>query len=239
MHYYTHNIKTFDQATRHLTRVERSLYRDLIELYYDAESPLQAGDFDRLARKVIANSEDEKAALRYVLDEFFVLSGDVYHHEYCDEKIAEYRENSSKKSKAGKASAAARSKKKEQESSGVEQSLNKCATNHKPLTTNHKPVTNSNNNGDKSPSTITQKMLVNDYKIPDGVARDFLTVRKAKRAPLTPTAWNRMCSEFGKAGLSIPDGVSLCVANGWAGFKSTWEINAPASTGPTLKEYKP
>ena len=107
MHYYQHNIKTFNSATRHLTRVERALYRDLIEIYYDTERPLPS-DINRLSRLVIANSNDEKEALSYVLSEFFVLSDDSYLHEYCNETIEAYKSNKSAKSIAGIASAEAR-----------------------------------------------------------------------------------------------------------------------------------
>ena len=86
MHSYQHNIKTFNNATRHLTRVERSLYRDLIELYYDTENALTA-DIKKLQRLVIAQNDEEKEALNYVLDEFFELTGDVYTHSFCDEVI--------------------------------------------------------------------------------------------------------------------------------------------------------
>ena len=75
MHYYSHNIGDFNNSTRHLTRVERALYRELIELYYDTEQPLQSVDFDRLSKRVLAHSEEEKTSLSYVLSEFFVDSG--------------------------------------------------------------------------------------------------------------------------------------------------------------------
>ena len=154
MHSYLHNIKTFNHASRCLTRVERSLYRDLIELYYDTEQPLPASDFNRLARLVLANSEEEKEALRFVLSEFFELTGDTYTHDYCDQVIEQYHSNISMKAKAGKASAEARKLKAEerkqkrkagnkQNSTGVEQALDSVATpvhNHEPLTINHKPL---------------------------------------------------------------------------------------------------
>lgn len=92
MHYYNHNIKSFNNATRHLTRVERSLYRDLIELYYDDEQPLQAVNFDRLARRVMANTDEEKEALQYVLDEFFTETDEGFTHAYCERVIAQYYE---------------------------------------------------------------------------------------------------------------------------------------------------
>ena len=77
MNYYPHHIGDFNNATRHLTRVERALYRDLIELYYDSEQPL-TGDVNRLCRKVIAVTDDEKQALDYVLSEFFELINGEY-----------------------------------------------------------------------------------------------------------------------------------------------------------------
>lgn len=151
MHSYHHNIKTFNNATRHLTRVERSLYRDLIEMYYDSEKPIQADNFDRLARLVLANSDEEKEALRYVLGEFFVESGDIYTHGYCDDQIEKFYSNTTAKALAGKASAKARAEKNEQRkrerekynSTPVEQALTddeQNPTNKEPLTINQEPL---------------------------------------------------------------------------------------------------
>ncbi len=159
MHSYQHNIKTFNNATRHLTRVERSLYRDLIELYYDTEQPL-VSDIKKLQRLVIAQTEEEKEALHYVLDEFFELTGDVYTHKFCDQVIEAYRNNKGAKAAAGKASAAARKKKaeelkaarakqNEQNSTTVQQPLDECSTNQKPETRNQKPINNKNNVADE------------------------------------------------------------------------------------------
>jgi uncharacterized protein YdaU (DUF1376 family) len=159
MHAYLFNIKTFDQATRHLTRVERSLYRDLIDLYYDTERPLTAVDFDHLARRVLAKTDEEKAALQCVLDEFFERTGDVYSHDYIDNEIERYKANNSQKSIAGKASAEARRKKAEErkrqrasKSNGdlthVEHTLNTRSTavqNHEQETMNHEQETMNHN----------------------------------------------------------------------------------------------
>lgn len=148
MHSYQHNIKTFNSATRHLTRVERALYRDLIELYYDTESPLTS-DMERLCRLVIANTDEEKAALIYVLAEFFELTGLVYTHDYCDEQIAKYKCSLTAKSAAGIASANAkkqraaarkadRSTQSQQNSTPVQQTCNEIQ-----LTSNQEPVTSN------------------------------------------------------------------------------------------------
>jgi uncharacterized protein YdaU (DUF1376 family) len=143
MNYYSHHIGDFNNATRHLTRVERSLYRDAIELYYDTESALTK-DFEKLSRRLLANTTEEKAALRDVLNEFFTETDDGFTHDRCDKEIAKYRANTSNKAKAGIASAEARKQKR----TGVEHVLNECETdeqltnNHKPITNNHKPIKN-------------------------------------------------------------------------------------------------
>ncbi|WP_287372451.1 YdaU family protein [Prosthecochloris sp.] len=143
MKYYKHHIGDFDQSTRHLTRIERSIYRDLIELYYDTEKPLPL-DLNYLCRKIIARSDEERTSVQQVLNEFFTKVPDGWYHDRCEEEIETYHNNQSKRSEAGKASAEARKQRKEKalnkRSTSVEQASNKRATNHKPLTTNHKPI---------------------------------------------------------------------------------------------------
>ena len=155
MNYYQFHIGDFNSATRHLTIVERSLYRDLIDMYYDTERAIDGSNFDRLARRLMCRTDDEKTALQYVLDEFFTLDGDLYTHERCEREIQEYQAKREQQSKAGKASAEKRLNKKtasdvknqtpvEDDLTNVERSLNEPSTNHKPLTNNHKPITSSN-----------------------------------------------------------------------------------------------
>lgn len=173
MNYYPHHIGDFNSATRHLTRVERSLYRDLIELYYDTEQPLPADDFDRLARRVIAINDEEKEALQFVLDEFFVLDGDLYRHARCDEEIAKYQAQLDAKSRAGKASAKSRQAKKRAlktakrtederisniDTSTNEQEMNTCST-HEQLTKNQEPRTNITTLSSK-PDRVSKKDAV-------------------------------------------------------------------------------
>ncbi|MHB1201472.1 MAG: YdaU family protein [Polaromonas sp.] len=107
MNHYPHHIGDFNNATRHLTRVERSLYRDVLELYYDTEQPLNV-DVAKIARRVLAVTESEQEALKMVLDEFFVLQDDGFHNARCDAEIAKYQGQIEQASRAGKASAAKR-----------------------------------------------------------------------------------------------------------------------------------
>lgn len=119
MNHYPHHIGDFNSATRHLTFVERALYRELLDVYYDTERPLN-GDVAKLARRVLAHTEEQRAALESVLEEFFVLQEDGWHNTRCDGEIVAYRQKQEQQSSAGRASAAKRKKKRPPEGGGAE-----------------------------------------------------------------------------------------------------------------------
>lgn len=149
MNYYQKHIGDFNSATRHLTRIERSIYSDLIELYYDTEAPL-VDDKKILARKILATTKTEVEAIQNILDEFFVLQDDgKWHNKRCDAEIAAFQQKSSK----AKASANARWK---PDSSNANLDKPQCEripnamrthternANQEPITSNHKPITNN------------------------------------------------------------------------------------------------
>jgi len=143
MNYYKHHIGDFDKATRHLTRIERSIYSDLIDLYYDTESQLP-DDIQWICRRVLAHSNEEATAVEQVLKEFFVKTPKGWYHDRCEAELDEYKTSNTQKSVAGKASAEKRRLKREQALNGnptsVEQPCNGTPTNHEPLTINHEPV---------------------------------------------------------------------------------------------------
>ena len=51
---------------------------------------------------------------------------------------------------------------------------------------------------------------------------DWMRIRKAKRAPLTSTAWAGIKREADKAGLPLAKAVELMVEHGWQGLKADW-----------------
>jgi uncharacterized protein YdaU (DUF1376 family) len=131
MNYYQHHIGDFNSATMCLTRVERALYRDLIELYYDKEKPL-ISDLRLLKKLMRVVTKEEEEALNMVLELYFRLEEDGYHNDRCDAELEKYHSKSEAKVRAGKASAAKRNKR----LTGVEQPLNKRSTNQEPITNN-------------------------------------------------------------------------------------------------------
>lgn len=130
MNYYPHHIGDFNNATRHLTRIERSIYRDLIELYYDTEKPL-IDDIELICRRILADDEIQIYAVQSILREYFILTDKGYENARCNEIIKEYKRNAKNKSKAGKASARARKLLKDKDissSTGVQQVFNRDKT---------------------------------------------------------------------------------------------------------------
>jgi uncharacterized protein YdaU (DUF1376 family) len=79
----------------------------MLELCYDTEKPLNS-DPVKIGRRILAVSEEEKTALKMVLEEFFVLQEDGWHNARCDAEIAKYQGQIEQASRAGKASAAKR-----------------------------------------------------------------------------------------------------------------------------------
>ncbi len=165
--HYPHHIGDFDKATRHLTRIERSVYRDLIDLYYATEQRLTL-DVQALCRRIIARSNEEATAVQQVLNEFFTETPTGWYHDRCEAEIEAYRANTSQKAIAGKASAEAKRLRKLQAlnagSTAVEQPLktvvaavNGTPTNHQPSTNQPSSVTNVT--GDKSPEQMTKDEL--------------------------------------------------------------------------------
>lgn len=136
MNFYSHHIGDFNNATRHLSRLERSIYRDLLELYYDTEKPLTT-DFDKLARRCLV-ADDERGAMRDVLNEFFELTDDGYRNKRADREIAAYQ----RMGEGGKRGAAKRWGN-GGDSPPIATPLPpkaKANANHEPVTNNHKPV---------------------------------------------------------------------------------------------------
>lgn len=152
MYYYQHNIGDFDKKTRHLTRIERSVYLDMIHLYYTTEQQLSL-DVAMICRKVLARTEEEKAAVLAILDEFFEETPGGWFHDRCEEELAAFRKTKSQASAAGRASAAAKEERRQQAINGgstdvvtpVERRLNDRATAdqrlaNQPITNNQEPV---------------------------------------------------------------------------------------------------
>ena len=81
-----------------------------------------------------------------------------------------------------------------------------------------------NRNEDTAPrkrSAATPK-ISKPIDVDEQVWFDFLTIRKAKGAPLTATALAGIEREAAKAGMTVQAALETCCARGWQGFKAEW-----------------
>jgi hypothetical protein len=75
--------------------------------------------------------------------------------------------------------------------------------------------------------------------VPEGVWRDFLALRKAKKAPLTETALEAIRTEAQKAKISLSEALQVCCARGWQAFRSDWNWQGGGANGTTLRVMAP
>ncbi|EMU4585150.1 replication protein, partial [Neisseria gonorrhoeae] len=71
----------------------------------------------------------------------------------------------------------------------------------------------------------TELSLLADYGITGQVAEDFLTVRKAKRQPLTETAMRLIAADAEKCGMTALQAAEYAIASGWGSFRADWLQN--------------
>lgn len=84
----------------------------------------------------------------------------------------------------------------------------------------------------KSAATVSAADLV-DMGIDEQVARDFIAVRKAKKAPLTSTALAGIQREAAQAGVTLGQALATCAVRGWAGFNAEW-VKPKAASQPFM-----
>lgn len=152
MHYYSHNINDFNNATIHLSVEEECMYHRALAWYYSNELPLPK-DKAKIYRFLRATTKKLQTAVNNILEDFFTEEEDGFHQSRCDSEIAEYQSKQAKAIEAGKASANARRKLNENKadveqdsndrSTTVQQEINDRSTDVQP-TINQEPLTNNN-----------------------------------------------------------------------------------------------
>ena len=214
MHYYQHHIGDFIKDTNFLTNEEVGIYIKLIWLYYDTEKPLPNDLFLLSMKTNTRDSDDAMTRLEGILNMFFILENDQWHHSRCDKEIQEYQSFIESRSRAGRASAERRANTK---ATHVEQMPNTSDTSVQ-LTTNHKPLTNNQYIDTGSP----KGSLPCPDDVDKSVWQDYLKIRKAKKSPITETALNGLRREAKKADINLNDALKVCCERGWIGFKADW-----------------
>ena len=102
--------------------------------------------------------------------------------------------------------------------------------------TNYKNTTDHNN---KKTTQKNSLALLAEFGIVGQLADDFITHRKACKAPITKTALEGFQREADKLGMPIAESVAYAIERGWRGFKADWYRrdlnNQPAEQMPANK----
>ena len=85
---------------------------------------------------------------------------------------------------------------------------------------------NNKNNIQNTNKKNTKKSVLDllaDFGITGQLADDFITHRKACKAPITETALKGFQREADKAGISLAEAITISIERNWRGFKSEWD----------------
>ena len=155
MHYYKRNIGDYHKKAGRLSMVEHGAYTLLIDACYDRERfPTRHDAIDWLW----ARTEEEVAAIDFVLDKFFSLQEDgTYIQSRVQEELAAYHamaqtnQRIAKEREAKRRETSNKKKGKGTVNKGLArsvddsyESVDEAPPNQEPLTTNQEPVTNIN-----------------------------------------------------------------------------------------------
>ncbi|MEN5162596.1 YdaU family protein [Achromobacter kerstersii] len=158
MNYYSHNIGDYAQATMHLSLIEDAIYSRLLRRYYAEEQPIK-DDMQQVCRWVGARSEEERAAVPMILQEFFELVDGAWRNKRADSEITAYQQKAKTNRDNGKAGG--RPKKKPNETQSVSDGLpeeTQTDANANPVGGQEEPSRNPN----QEPRTKNQ------YSVPSG-----------------------------------------------------------------------
>ncbi len=235
--WYPHYIGDYARKTAHLTVIEHGAYRLLLDHYYATGKPLDA-NADVLHRVCRAFADAERQAIDKVLRLFFFHDEEegVYIHHRAEEELAKRSEISHKRRAAAERRHAEKNMQVHSKCDANAMQMhmqNACKDDAKGLlttttttTTSTTTITDDNNQVNKGDARGGKKQTATKPDdVTDDTWRDYVTHRKAKRAPVTDTAINRTRTEAAKIGWTLEQALIEQCAQGWQGFKADWVNN--------------
>lgn len=148
MHYYKFNIPDWTLHTAHLSPEEEGIYLRLVNFYYDTETAIPLGTQSVIRRLRLGGYEE---IVKVLLEEYFYLDGEEWHHKRCDSEVEVYQamadKNRRNASKGGRPKGNP-SKPKTNKNPVASQSVNSGIPNIS-LTKNQEPGTNNQEGKEK------------------------------------------------------------------------------------------
>lgn len=232
MFYYQHNLGDWATETQGLSLAHVGAYIRLIDRYASTEKPIKT------QWVFLAFSKDDVRIANEILESFFEYvetPTEGWIHPRIKEEIAAFQAKAERNRANGKRGGRPR-KILETQTKPTGFSNETETEPKKSLTVNRKPITNieeekkEKKEAEKPTAPSKPSSRSGKYE-PEEVVNgqvsrqafdDWMTVRKAKHSPLTPTAWARIKKAAQEAGISANEAVSICATRGWVGFEASW-----------------
>lgn len=182
MHYYQHHIGDFRAGCHNFeTRMERWIYRDMIEAYYDRELPFP-DDIGQICAMLGLRRETEREIVAGILVLKFQQTDRGWEHERCEKEITKYHASLAQASAAGTASALA--KKAAKEAKAAE----KAAAAAKPATTVQQEINVNSTTVERPLNDRSTELSEPPTELNDQATNQELITKNHKPEKVKPTA---------------------------------------------------
>lgn len=246
MNFYKRHLGDIAKACGHLSQGQMGAYDLLLDWLYSNEKPLPAS---RVAMCRIARAEkkQERSNVDFIISEFLTLTPEGYTQKRVMEEIAKANEQAEVNRRIAEEREAKRRARIEHAS--CNEPSNDSCTNGQPSQTpdtRHQTPEKEKKKihppappvppADAGSKSISAQDLVAEG-VEEAVAKDWIWLRKAKRAPLTRTALDGIKREAKKANITFPDAIRMAAERGWQSFKADWILGQ--GMAPNTKPAKP
>lgn len=191
--------------TSRLTTEQHGAYLLLLMDYWRNGPP---PDEDAVLQQITRMTPDAWSNAKAVLKQFFSVENGAWTHSRVEKELADAKDK--KELHTARAKAAAEKRWSKRDATSIAQAVPMQCPSPSPSPT---PI-NINTKRTSAP--------VCPEGVSEQVWKDYLSVRRAKKSPLTETALKAIEKEAGKAGWSLEKALSECAARGWVGFKAEW-----------------
>lgn len=226
-------IGSYLADTMKLTTVQHGAYFLLLMAYWRERSPLK--DSDDELRSITKTDRAEWKKMRPVIAEFFKVADGVWWHKRVEQEMAAADERSKKAKEKAQKGADARWKDKPKDATGdapsIPQALPEDKPNQCPLPS---PLPTELRSEKKSASAPPPR----PDDVSEQVWKDWLQLRKTKRATVSLTVLDEARAESLKAGLPFERFLAVWCARGSQGMQADWlkpHERAVAGTANTSK----
>lgn len=209
MYYYQHHIGDFIKDTSRLKDSQCMAYLRMIWMYYDNELPFENNP-ERIAFNIGADSSD----VSLILESFFYLKDDLWHHKRCDSELESYK---LKKEKASE-SANARWRNKDKNMRTHENNMRTHSernANEPFFDANQEPITNINTNTKESKKE-------SPFLLPDWInSEDWDLWMKSRKKKMIPAQMQKQVDKLRKwkdTGQDYAGALENAAANGYTGL---------------------